>query len=147
MVKVLWSGCRLGFWYLRHIQTTFTKKNFFKSCILPPPKSNLLFALYLVNPKKKFFLCWKKILFSAEMNCIWWEDSKKVWHLGSRSQEPAPSHTPHHKPHPPPAQILKYDSRPQVLYLFGILSPNAIHFCRKKIFFLHIGRIFFFWIY
>ena len=44
---------------------------FCSSCKKVPPKSDLLFALYLVNPKKKFFLCAKKNLFSAEMNCIW----------------------------------------------------------------------------
>ena len=49
-------------------------KTFFDSVQKDSPKSNLLFALYIVNLKEKFFLCWKKNLFSAEMNCIWWDD-------------------------------------------------------------------------
>ena len=77
------------------------------------------------------------------MNCIWWEDSKKVWHLGS--------------------EVIFQDlggwwvwlvvggvargrfltTWPQVPYLFGILSPNAIHFCRKKNFFSTQEEFFF----
>ena len=67
-------------------------------CKKVPPKSDLLFARYKVNLKKK-----------------------KIFS--------------------PPAQVLKYGFRPQVLYyLLGVVSPNAIYFCR--IFFLNIGRFF-----
>ena len=116
---------------------------FAKTCILPPTKCDLKFALYIVNLRKKIFLFVKKHFFF----CI------NIHHLVRGFQKGitlgvlmAPNHLwphPQPKPHPPPTQLQKYKSRPQMLYLFGILSPNPINFCRKKIFFSQLGRFFF----
>ena len=116
---------------------------FAKTCILPPTKCDLKFALYVVNLRKKIFLFVKKHFFF----CI------NIHHLVRGFQKSitlwvlmAPIHLwphPQPQPHPPSTQLQKYDSRPQVLYLFGILSPNAVHLFRK-IFFLKNIKIFFF---
>ena len=97
------------------------------------------------SEKKKFFLCAKKNLFSAEMNCIWWEDSKKVWHLGSSSQEPAPSHTPYHSHTHHPPKSWNMTSNPKC-YTFLESSHQMQFISAEKRFFLHIdiGRIHFF---
>ena len=53
---------RLSVWILvlqTYTNNFYQKKNF-KPCNLPPTKSNLLFALYLVNPKKKILPVLKK---------------------------------------------------------------------------------------
>ena len=53
----------VGFLVLQTYTNNFYQKNLFKPCILPPTKSNLLFALYLVNPEKKILSMCKKIFF------------------------------------------------------------------------------------
>ena len=43
------------FWEHQTYTNKVCLKNFSRSCKKTPPKCNLLFALYIANPKKKFF--------------------------------------------------------------------------------------------
>ena len=63
--KVQFLDLRAALPFLGALDYIFWDGNigFYLSCKKVPPKSDLLFALYLVNPKKKFFLCVKKKIF------------------------------------------------------------------------------------
>ena len=113
----------------------FVKKKIFIRDKKPPTFVKLLFALYIVNREKKIFqfVIFQTFLFEFRLHLM--RRFQKGITLGVLTQQSDPSHTHPPEPHPPPTKSMKYDSRPQVLYLFGILSPNAINFCRKKIFF------------
>ena len=46
-------------------------KKFFQTMQKQPPQTRFTFHTLLSKSPKKFFLCAKKNLFSAEINCIW----------------------------------------------------------------------------
>ena len=62
-------GVKLQILVLGTYINKIAKKKILIRCKNTPPKCDLLFALSIVNLKKKFYLCKKKI--SAEMPSIW----------------------------------------------------------------------------
>ena len=116
---------------------------FAKTCILPPTKSDLKFALYIVNLKKKNLLFVKKYFFFGRNEQHLVRGFQKGITLGVLSHIFGVEWMVGVAEVGGVARGELGPSRPQVLYLFGILSPNGECLCRKKNVFLQIGRFFF----
>ena len=118
---------------LNPIRMLSCKRNFFLWSILPPSFAKLLFALQIVN-RKKNLISWYNVCEFFFENMIAFEETipKRYNTWGQEVCNPLPATPTHRKPHPPPTQILKYDFRPQVLYLFGIVSTNATIFGKGR---------------
>ena len=73
MIKPSFSiwGVKLQILVLGTYINKIAKKNFLIQCKNTPTKCDLLFALSIVNLKKKNLRMLKKNLFSAEMHSIW----------------------------------------------------------------------------
>ena len=122
MINVTFRARRLSVWIL--VLETYTnktyKKNFSKSCKKPPTKCKLLFALYIVNKKKKIFQIVIFLTFSFGFRLHLLRRFQKGITLGVLS------HISYFGRVVGVARGRLPSTRPQVLYVFGIVSPNAI---------------------
>ena len=121
-------------WYVRQL---ICKKNIFIWAKRPPTFVKLLFALYIVNREKKIFqfvIFWT-FLFGFRLHLtrrfqkgitlgVWSHISYFRWVVGV-------------------ARGGLLSTRPQVLYLFGIVSSNAVWIQREKLQKLQTERFFF----
>ena len=134
--KVKFLDLRAALPFLGALDYIFWDGNigFCSSCKKVPTKSDLLFALYLVNPKKKILpMCKKKSFFCRnELHLV--RGFQKGITLGVKKAGTRPW------PHPPPQNMTPGPK----CYTFLESSHQMQLIFAEKRFFLQIGRIFFF---